>query len=67
MREEVRWRWRIRWGRRWTTTDYHATEEAILRVHPEAMRLEGTMQIAHVAETPEEVADRMYRENSSQR
>lgn len=36
------WRWRIRWGGRWTITPHHWTEAEIRREHPEAVRIEAS-------------------------
>ena len=60
MKEEVRFKWRIKWSGRWTTTRHHCTEEVIKREHPEAVAVPGTMQVTTVAESPEEFDVLMY-------
>jgi hypothetical protein len=55
MKREETWKWRIRWGGRWSTWDLYRTEAEIRREHPEAIKVEGTMRIRESAETPEEL------------
>jgi hypothetical protein len=54
MRTVEKWRWRIQWGGRWTTTRIPYTEEGIRREHPEAERVPGSMKLVEVPETDEE-------------
>lgn len=56
MKEEIRYRWRIQWLGKWTTTKYHATVEQIQKEHPEAVAVEGTREVLMVAETDAEIA-----------
>ena len=57
MRHEEVWLGRVRWGRRWVTTKYRCTLEQILIEYPEAVQVEGSMQVREVAETDEERVD----------
>lgn len=56
MKEEVRYRWRIKWAGKWTTTKAHATWEQISKEHPEATPLEYTRDMLLVPENDEELA-----------
>jgi len=49
------YRWRIKWGGRWTTTRHQATEAEILTNNPEAVRVEGSLVMRQIADTPEEL------------
>jgi hypothetical protein len=59
MKEEIRFRWRIKWAGKWTTTSHHATWEEISREHPEATALVHTREVLMVPETEEESRQRM--------
>ncbi|NVO07919.1 MAG: hypothetical protein HXX19_19230 [Rhodoferax sp.] len=59
MKEEIRYRWRIKWVNKWTTTSHHATWEQISNEHPEATALEHTREVLLVPETAEELRQRM--------
>jgi hypothetical protein len=54
MRAVEKWKWRIRWAGRLTTTRIHYTEAEIRREHPEAVRLDETLTLVTVPETDEE-------------
>lgn len=56
MKIEQTYRWRVQWMGRWTTTRHHCTEEQIRREHSEAQRLDDTLIVREVAETPQEQA-----------
>lgn len=60
MREEVTFKWRIKWGGRWTTTSIHYTEAHIRTEHPEATVIEGSRKVRQVPDTPEELHYAMY-------
>ena len=60
MRTEERWRWRIQWQKKWSTTRLSCTEEAIRKEHPEAIRMLGTMTVHQVPETDGEKQQRVY-------
>lgn len=60
MKVEELWRWRIQWNKRWCTTRYDCTEEAILKQHPEAIRVEGTLIKRTVPETEAERREAHY-------
>jgi hypothetical protein len=51
MRKVEKWKWRIRWGDRMTTTRIHYTEAEIRREHPEAVRLDETRTLVTEPET----------------
>jgi hypothetical protein len=55
MREEIRYRWRIQWVGRWTTTQHHTNEHQIRLDHPEATCLEHTRLVQMVPESEQEV------------
>ena len=55
MRTVEKWKWRIRWAGRWTTTRIARTEEVIRREHPEATRVDGTRIQVELPETEAEV------------
>jgi hypothetical protein len=42
MKTVTKWRWKIRWGGRCTTTRIAYTEADIRREHPEAVRIDST-------------------------
>ncbi len=46
--------WQIQWAGRWMTTFTRFTEEAIKREHPEAVRIDDSVQARMVPETPME-------------
>jgi hypothetical protein len=55
------YRWRHAWAGRWITTSYQCTEEEIRMEHPEAERVEGTLQVRWLPETREEIDANMRR------
>ena len=65
MREEIRYRWRVKWAGRWTTTSYHCTEKHIRKEHPEAICEPDTRQVLMVPETRAEQDDAMGRNATS--
>ena len=50
-----KWKWRIRWAGRWTTTRIAITEDEIRREHREATRLGGMRIEVDRPETEAEV------------
>jgi hypothetical protein len=54
MREVEKWKWRVRWAGRLTTTRIHYTEAEIRREHPEAIRLDGTRIVVVLPESEAE-------------
>lgn len=52
-REEV-WQWRTLWIGKMIKTRYKCTEEFIRHRHPEAVRVEGTMEVRWIPEHSEE-------------
>jgi hypothetical protein len=56
MKQVEKWKWRIRWAGRWTTTGIPYTEAEIRREHPEAKRVEDSRIVENVPETPAEIA-----------
>lgn len=54
MKTLEKWKWRIRWGGRWTTSRVHFTEVEIRREHPEAERVEGSCITVEVPLTADE-------------
>jgi hypothetical protein len=61
VKTERRYRWRIRWGTRWVTTRQHWTEEHIRREHPEAVRVESSLELCSVPETTTEQESHTFR------
>ena len=61
MKEEIRYRWRIQWTGRWTTTRYHCTEEHIRKENPEAVSLYATRREVEVAEKEAERKGNLHR------
>lgn len=41
----IEWRWRIKWGGKWTTGKLWQTEAEARREHPEAVRVEGSKRV----------------------
>jgi hypothetical protein len=54
MRQVLKWKWRICWAGRMTTTRVHYTEAEIRREHPEAVRLDESRIIVQLPDTLEE-------------
>lgn len=54
MKTEHQYLWLTRWAGKMTKTRHHATEEEIRKLHPEAVRVEGTLIIREVPETENE-------------
>jgi hypothetical protein len=50
-----KWKWRIRWAGRWTTTRIPYTEAEVRREHPEAKRLPETRIVVELPETEAEI------------
>lgn len=59
MKIEHHYRWMTRWNGKMSPTRYHATEDEIRKSHPEAERIEGTLIVREIPETPEEWDARM--------
>jgi hypothetical protein len=55
MKQVEKWRWRIRWAGRMTTTRVHFTEAEIRREHPEAVRIEESRIVVAQPETDVEL------------
>ena len=55
MKIVTKWRWRIRWGGRWTTTRSAYTEVEVRREHPEAVRIDNTRVDVQLPETEAEI------------
>lgn len=51
MKTVEKWRWRIRWAGRWTTTRIAYTEADIRREHPEAEKMEESRILVDLPET----------------
>lgn len=54
MQRIEKYRWKIRWAGRWTTTRVHFTEAEIRREHPEAERDDATRIVVELPDTDEE-------------
>ncbi|MES2685502.1 MAG: hypothetical protein V4706_01705 [Pseudomonadota bacterium] len=54
MKQEEVWQWRTLWLGKMTKTRYKCTEEFIRPGHPEAVRVEGTMEMRWLPEHPGE-------------
>ena len=55
MQTVEKWRWRIRWAGRWTSTRIHQTEAEIRAEHPEAVRIEESRIVVQQAASQDEV------------
>jgi hypothetical protein len=55
MKVVEKWKWRIRWAGRWTTTRIAMTEDEIQREHREATRVDGSRIEVELPETEAEV------------
>lgn len=55
MKTIEKWRWRIRWAGRWTTTRIAYSEADIRREHPEATYVEGSLIVVELPETQAEI------------
>jgi hypothetical protein len=51
-----KYRWRIRWAGRTTTTRVHFTEAEIRAEHPEAVRVDGSRMLVDLPDTEAERA-----------
>lgn len=56
VKQVEKWKWRIRWSDRWTTSAIHQTEAEVRREHPEATRIDGSRIVVELPDTPEELA-----------
>jgi hypothetical protein len=61
VKTEHLYRWRIKWGGRWVTTRNHWTEEHIRKEHPEAQRIESSLEVRSMAETAAEREAQTFR------
>jgi hypothetical protein len=50
-----KFKWRIRWAGRWTTTLVPFTEDQVRRQHPEAQRVDGSRVLVNMPETEAEI------------
>jgi len=66
MKTEHHYQWLVRWAGKMTKTRHHATEEDIRKLHPEAVRVEGTLIVREVPETHDEYW-RQFEQNSTGR
>jgi hypothetical protein len=55
MKTVEKWKWRIRWAGRWTTTRIAMTEADIRREHPEAVRIDESRTLLELPTTEAEV------------
>lgn len=55
MHQVEKWRWRIRWAGRWTTTRIPYTETEVRRAHPEAVRIEEMRILVDMPDTEAEI------------
>jgi hypothetical protein len=55
MKQVEKWKWRILWAGRWTSTRIHFTEEQIRRIHPEAEKIDGSRVVVSLPETQAEI------------
>lgn len=59
MKQENHYQWRTLWLGKWHRTRYHTTEERIRKTNPEAVRIEETLIVRMVPDTPEEKREAM--------
>jgi hypothetical protein len=55
MHQVEKWKWRIRWAGRSTTTRVAFTEAEIRREHPEAVKVEGSRVLVNLPDNDTEV------------
>ncbi len=55
MKHVEKWLWRFRWGGRMVTGTVHYTDSEIRARHPEAQRVDSSMIVVEVPETPAEI------------
>jgi hypothetical protein len=55
MKTVALYRWQVQWLSKWVTTSYLADEETIRRSHPEAVRLDHTLELRELPETSDEL------------
>jgi hypothetical protein len=55
MKQVEKWKWRVIWAGRLTTTRIAYTEAEIRREHPEALKLEGSRIVVDLPETEAEI------------
>jgi hypothetical protein len=55
MKQVEKWKWRIRWAGRWTTTRIAQTEAEVRREHPEATPVESSRVLVELPETEAEI------------
>ncbi len=55
MQTVEKWKWRIRWAGRWTTTRIAYTEAEIRLQHPEATKVPGSRIVVDLPETDAEI------------
>jgi hypothetical protein len=55
VRQVEKWKWRIRWAGRTTTTRVHYTEDEVPREHPDAIRLDETRVFVQLPENEDEI------------
>lgn len=65
MKQEQRWLWRYRWGRKMVTSAVHMTEEQALKAHADAVRVEGSERVFEVPETAQELHEAWRRTDTS--
>ena len=51
---EHRYLWSIQWAGRWMLTRQRFTERAIRLEHPEAIRVDDSLEVVYTPETPQE-------------
>ncbi len=56
MKTVEKWRWKIRWAGRWTTTRIAYTEAEVRREHAEAVKVEASRVLVKLPENEAEVA-----------
>ena len=56
MKRVETYRWKTLWAGKMSPTRYHASQEDIRKEHPEAVRIEGTLIVRMLPETPEDLA-----------
>jgi hypothetical protein len=55
MKHVEKWKWRIQWAGRWTTTRIVMSEGEVRREHPDAKRVEGSRVVVQLPETEAEI------------
>jgi hypothetical protein len=60
-----RWQWRYKWAGRMVTGRVHMTRDEVMREHPDAVRVDGSLRVVEEPETDEEIRAARARTDTS--